>query len=281
MFTFQVTTMKVIFVNAAQWQPSREEFLAALHQLHSKDSVRCATEEGQRELSNCPLPQHTKAVKSRLLARHLLVQQLLNPGDSSSPLPMRKKSQVLLPTTLYGKPLTMDAKPGDFSVSHEPNWVCCAYTASGTIGVDITPIRSEDCKLLGNILSQREADALRYRAVSLQPPCFALYWSLKECVLKALGLGLSTSLQMHDITLEFDVDAETLARMRLSAGSRIDSFTQPLKVTIRGSHNAGWAFSYALIEDDPLHLICVVKQGEDGGNKVEWRFQSCESVLRC
>lgn len=88
----------------------------------------------------------------------------------------------------YGRPYI----PGniDFNISHSRDYVVCAFSRSGKIGIDIEYIDEsvavEDFK---NVLTQDEWDSLQKS--SDKAGVFFDYWCKKESIIKADGRGFS------------------------------------------------------------------------------------------
>ncbi|WP_249139743.1 4'-phosphopantetheinyl transferase family protein [Bradyrhizobium japonicum] len=92
-----------------------------------------------------------------------------------------------------GKPVLIDAPPGlDFSLSHARGAVAVA-AAYMPIGVDIEPLRPiADIDEMSEIaLASEERRVLAKTAVALQSHLFLRYWTIKEAVLKAAGVGFT------------------------------------------------------------------------------------------
>jgi 4'-phosphopantetheinyl transferase len=91
----------------------------------------------------------------------------------------------------YGRPF-LDRGP-DFNISHSGEYVVCAVTASGKVGIDIEKMRPveladfEKCMTAGQWKEIVASD----NRLSL----FYYYWTIKESVTKADGRGLSLPLE--------------------------------------------------------------------------------------
>ncbi|KPA75314.1 phosphopantetheinyl transferase-like protein [Leptomonas pyrrhocoris] len=273
--------MKVIIANAARWEPSREEFWDAVHTLHKNDLVRSAIEEAQRQMPPCDLQHHANLVKSRLLARHLLVNQLCHPAHSSCSTTAVNKAEVLLSTTVYGKPYTSFYKSGSFSVSHVSDWICCAYSAFYAVGVDIVAVQLEDHTFSQAILSKKELECVRQKDPPQRSVFLAVHWAVKECVLKALGLGISSHLQMSDISLCFDRDMGTFSITELVPEAATSTRALPVTVSLRDNSGERWMYSCVQIAGDSAHILAVTIRCEKCAENVEWQFESFQTVLRC
>lgn len=101
----------------------------------------------------------------------------------------------------HGKPelAGVDQTRVRFNVSHAADWAICAISCDRTVGVDLEclrPLRRLD-SLVNRCLSPQEQQAFRHAA---HPPAeFLRYWTGKEAYLKAVGKGLTQSMQSVEI----------------------------------------------------------------------------------
>ncbi|SFJ92599.1 phosphopantetheine--protein transferase domain-containing protein [Bradyrhizobium sp. cf659] len=98
-------------------------------------------------------------------------------------------------TSPLGKPQLVDAPTGlDFSLSHARGAVAVA-AAYMPIGVDIEPLRqiSDLDELIEVALSPEERRTFARTPEALRSRLFLRYWTLKEAILKAAGVGFSVS----------------------------------------------------------------------------------------
>jgi 4'-phosphopantetheinyl transferase len=124
--------------------------------------------------------------------------------------------------TPEGKPFVRDADAGgvSFSLSHTRGMVACAVTRDADIGIDVERI-NRDVNAGGiavRFFAPVEAAALGNLAPEVRTGRFFDLWTLKEALVKALGLGLSFPLDR----VAFDVDA-------LAAGPTI-AFSGPADI---------------------------------------------------
>ncbi|KRR18065.1 hypothetical protein CQ14_41065 [Bradyrhizobium lablabi] len=92
-----------------------------------------------------------------------------------------------------GKPVLVDAPAElDFSLSHARGAVAVA-AAHMPIGVDIEPLRHiSDMDAMSEIaLAAEERRELAKAPATLRPRLFLRYWTLKEAILKAAGVGFT------------------------------------------------------------------------------------------
>lgn len=99
----------------------------------------------------------------------------------------------------YGKPFI--SKDFDFNISHSGNYVCCAFAKNNTIGIDIEEIKPLDFEDFTNMMSPREWIDIKTNENPERK--FYNYWSKKEALIKAYGLGFFAPLER--IIVEGDV----------------------------------------------------------------------------
>jgi 4'-phosphopantetheinyl transferase len=88
-----------------------------------------------------------------------------------------------------------------FNLSHSGELALCALGGEHTVGVDIEavkPMQRLD-SLIDRCLSANERSQVQ--AAADQPRAFLQRWTCKEAYLKAIGLGLSQSMQMVEVQL--------------------------------------------------------------------------------
>jgi len=125
-------------------------------------------------------------------------------------------------TNKYGKPSIESSDPQvralSFSLSHTRGCVACAITRDAPIGVDVQRIdKTQSVKEIADrYFSEEEALWLRQCSGDLRKIRFFELWTLKEALLKALGVGLSGSLTCVSFRLDEN------ARIELSGPSSFD-----------------------------------------------------------
>ncbi|CAG9573153.1 phosphopantetheinyl transferase-like protein [Leishmania major strain Friedlin] len=270
---------KLLVANASAWQPSPEQFNSAAEQLHREDSVRRAIESARvsatRQGSTHPNPEN----KARLLARHLLLCELTDCGNAQAKRRFCKRDVRLL-TSAYGKPLTAPYRDGNYSVTHVAEWVCCAHSMAAPLGVDVAAVHPQGSPPFSLCLSKQELAQVELVPHKQLPSLFALFWTLKEAVLKALGLGLSTRLQMCDICLD-SVKLENLSV--LSNVEPASIYTAPkhrLMVSLQGNTKQPWACSCFMLPGDPPHILSAALREEVTEGAIEIMFVSPQTALR-
>lgn len=111
--------------------------------------------------------------------------------------------------------------PGNlrFNISHTGGLICCVFTRSLDIGVDVENItrRAETVKIAHRYFSLLEVQALVDHPQTSQRERFFDYWTLKESYIKACGMGLAIALR--DFSFIFNRSGTVDIRF---AGSRKD-----------------------------------------------------------
>jgi 4'-phosphopantetheinyl transferase len=135
-------------------------------------------------------------------AAHALLRHALSATGDHAP------AQWRFDKTAAGKPLLIGNGAGraSFSLSHTRGMVACAVTSGAAVGVDVECVdREVDA---GAIAARFFAPAETARIMALEGPArrdrFFDLWTLKEALVKALGLGMAGSLGL----LAFTVDAD-------------------------------------------------------------------------
>ena len=78
----------------------------------------------------------------------------------------------------------------DFNISHSNEWVVCAIALIGKIGIDIEEIVPIDINIAKEFLSNEEWKYLSiYQGEKVK--LFYKFWTLKESLLKAVGIGIN------------------------------------------------------------------------------------------
>jgi 4'-phosphopantetheinyl transferase len=106
----------------------------------------------------------------------------------------------------YGKPhLDPSLQPSDlaFNLSHTGNCVLLGVTAGRRIGVDVERVRSdlEVSAILPCYFTAEEVTSLERLPASQRLPGFFQLWTRKEALLKAIGTGLTTALEIPAVPL--------------------------------------------------------------------------------
>lgn len=133
--------------------------------------------------------------RSRFLAAHSLVRLLLARYCGADPANLRFAMHCGACGGAHGKPYLVDpAGDLEFSLSHAGDRVAVAV-ARAPVGVDVeAPYAFADWpELVPEILDAEERRALARRTVAERPAMLQRYWTCKEAILKATGIGLSVS----------------------------------------------------------------------------------------
>ena len=100
---------------------------------------------------------------------------------------------LLLPIhfTRNNRPFFKGAK-FDFNISHSGDFILCAITEEGSLGVDIEQINVVELEDFNSVMTPEQIQFIKN---STRPETeFFKLWSLKESVVKAVGKGLSIPL---------------------------------------------------------------------------------------
>jgi len=98
----------------------------------------------------------------------------------------------------HGKPRLQDSPlPLDFNLSHSGDWLACAVTSAGEVGVDLEQVdRERDVlRVARRYFSAREIESLTALPPGQRQDRFYDLWTLKEAWIKARGLTLAGELQ--------------------------------------------------------------------------------------
>jgi 4'-phosphopantetheinyl transferase len=95
----------------------------------------------------------------------------------------------------YGKPY-FETVPVSFSISHSGSAVVCALsTDTASIGIDIEEIKAIDISDFKDLWSENEWKAINGGGLGV----FYQYWTRKEAIIKAEGMGLSIPLKEIEV----------------------------------------------------------------------------------
>ncbi len=111
------------------------------------------------------------------------------------------KENVSLYKNSYGKPMILERPDISFNISHCKDMVVCGV-AKKNFGVDIENIRSFNFRVAERVCSEYELFSIRN---SQEPEkIFFQYWTLKESLGKAMGVGLNYPLK--DVSFRINND---------------------------------------------------------------------------
>lgn len=107
--------------------------------------------------------------------------------------------------TAHGKPglqLPADSPPLYFNVTHSHNLALYAISGDAEVGIDLEylPRALNIAQVAPHILTKKEHHLLRELPETQHRAQFFKYWTRKEAVVKAIGKGLSLSLQTFDVS---------------------------------------------------------------------------------
>lgn len=105
-------------------------------------------------------------------------------------------ADIRLVCNRYGKPKIAEpswAAATHFNVSHSGDFAAIAITRTGPIGVDIEQVKPDlvSKQLAGTVLDESEISWLAQHSPEQRNGAFYRLWTIKESVLKAVGLGFS------------------------------------------------------------------------------------------
>jgi len=106
------------------------------------------------------------------------------------------KKDIIIEKSPMGKPFlknSKDFKNIDFNITHSGDWVACAID-SGGIGIDIEQIKDINFTEFEEILSPKETEYINGKLKN-----FYQIWTLKESLLKALGVGVNKDLSSFTV----------------------------------------------------------------------------------
>ncbi|MGQ0635857.1 MAG: 4'-phosphopantetheinyl transferase family protein [Planctomycetaceae bacterium] len=90
-----------------------------------------------------------------------------------------------------------------FNLSHTSGMVLCAISRECEVGVDVEPRHTRcDLQIARRFFTPSESTAIMEAAEETRAGLFAQFWTLKEAVIKARGLGLSMPLSSFEIRLD-------------------------------------------------------------------------------
>ena len=139
--------------------------------------------------------------------------------------------------TTHGKPFLIDEVRASFSLSHTHGMVACAVTKDADVGVDVECIdrKVNTADIAARFFAPAEAAHLMLLDAEARRDRFFDLWTLKEALVKALGIGMAMSLNR----LAFAVDPDR--GIRLSAPADVDS----------------QAWQFGLFAPGPRHRLAV------------------------
>lgn len=148
-------------------------------------------------------------------AAHALLRHALSRYDGRAP------TDWLFEKTPAGQPLLRDAGAAraSFSLSHTHGMVACAVTKDAAVGVDVERVDREvdAADIAARFFAPAEAAHLMQLDPEARRDHFFDLWTLKEALVKALGVGMAMSLR----SLAFSIAPDR--SVRLDAPEGIDT----------------------------------------------------------
>ena len=143
---------------------------------------------------------HSPGSRRLFQASHSLVRKALSRYASIPPAKWRFVKNV------HGKPRidpNLGCIPLSFSLSHTKGLAVVAVAAGADVGVDVESMdrRVDAAKISGRFFSPEESVPLQKCRPGRLREHFFRYWTLKECYIKARGLGLSLPLDSFSFRL--------------------------------------------------------------------------------
>ncbi|MEQ8470474.1 MAG: 4'-phosphopantetheinyl transferase superfamily protein [Marinoscillum sp.] len=173
--------------------PSVESELATINILCSKNPYQIGDQRFYKLLNELPEEirskiEHTKSIEK---AQASLISKLLLREGFDKYYQPDHLSLDHVTFTRYDRPV-YDDRTVDFNISHSYDLVACAISPGFQIGLDLEKIRPVN---VGHFLKEFSGQELvNIHNAEDQCSAFFSYWTKKEAILKAEGLGLNQSL---------------------------------------------------------------------------------------
>lgn len=228
-------------MNTARWLPARDQWLLANSLIQNEEVNRINSFVFRKDAKS--------ALIGRLMMRRCIATCLSIPNE-----------KIRLGRTENGKPYLLnnitdfgndgDLRDFSFNISHQGNF-CVLAAQRGPVGVDVMQIEKEKSgeslqeyfRIMYRQFHRNEWDFIRAGKNEWQQKSrFYRLWCLKESYLKAIGSGISTSLQ--------NINFQCLTS-ELSA----DHLTTDSKLIINGEEMNGWIFEESLLDNE--HCVAV------------------------
>jgi len=184
---------------------------------------RLAQDDGDQDFQVDLLPKEiTEGQRYRHAARHRqwqhgrhLAKALLREEASALGIPAFSAQGLWIRRSLAGWPQVLDAaghpQPVKLSISHCGAWAVAAACRpeQGRVGVDLEKVEPRSQAFIGDYFSPGEIAIIQ----AGEPARSAtLLWTIKEAVLKSLGVGLSeatTAVQVRELPMDRSADWQT------------------------------------------------------------------------
>lgn len=101
-----------------------------------------------------------------------------------------------------GKPVLATNDTLQFNLSHSDNMALYAFTYNRNIGIDLERIRQDIAieEIANRFFSEAEIVSMRQLTESKRNELFFQYWTRKEALIKATGVGLSFPIETFDVS---------------------------------------------------------------------------------
>lgn len=116
----------------------------------------------------------------------------------------------------HGKPFLAEPGAPHFNLSHSGGYALLGVCAEAELGVDVEDRARLDEDVIAAVLTARERAALAAAPEAARGDMFLRFWTLKEALMKATGLGFS----LPPLSLEFELSEHT-APILLNAGDGV------------------------------------------------------------
>ncbi len=160
----------------------------------------------------------------------------------------------------HGKPALVETSEGihlRFNLSHSHGLSLYAITRDQEIGIDLEYIRPipEAKQIAEHYFSARENAVFRALPEHEKPLAFLKCWTRKEAYLKALGVGLTGSLEEFDVSLapgeparllSVRGDPEEASRWFIHGLMPASGYVASIAVKGHGAHLTYWQLGYSL-----------------------------------
>ena len=205
---------------------------------------------------------HFPIDRDRYLVRHGVLRILTGLYLSIDPM------QIRFGMNQYGKPVIQNTCRGDplqFNISYSNEMVLFAFTRGRLIGVDIEFIKSipDMDAIVESCFSSNENAEFNALPIKKRQEAFYHCWTQKEAFVKAIGDGLSRSLDHFDVSLTLGTDAELrrtawdqyeAARWSLKTITLVPGYIASLAV-----EGSGWSLSCRQLTPDNCMLQCAME----------------------
>lgn len=146
------------------------------------------------------------------------------------------------------------------------------------VGIDLVRIPNTLPLPPAFVLSSTERIEFRKASEEDQKTLFAIYWSLKEAILKALGLGMSQKLQMNQVSLGHTRAATLLSNLAIFPAEGIAVKSHIVQLSIHDGPVTDWVYSTVLLTRNPKTIATTVQQA-DLPNEVKWKWVSPQDII--